>query len=44
MVGITLIAGFGHKREQPIPFGPYLALGGLASIFFGDMLRAVWHL
>lgn len=44
VVGITLIAGFGHKREQPIPFGPYLALGGLASIFFGDTLRAVWHL
>ena len=44
VVGITLIAGFGHKREQPIPFGPYLALGGLCSIFFGDTLRAVWHL
>ncbi len=44
VVGITLIAGFGHKREQPIPFGPYLALGGLSSIFFGDTLRAVWHL
>ncbi len=42
-VGITLIVGFGHKRSQPIPFGPYLALGGLCSIFFGAELRAVWQ-
>jgi leader peptidase (prepilin peptidase)/N-methyltransferase len=44
LVGITLIAGFGRDRAKPIPFGPYLALGGLASIFFGGALRDWWHL
>jgi len=43
VVGIVLILGFGRKRNKPIPFGPYLALGGLASIFFGPALREVWN-
>jgi leader peptidase (prepilin peptidase)/N-methyltransferase len=43
-VGIALIAFKGHKREVPIPFGPYLAGGGLAAIFFGDALLALWRL
>jgi leader peptidase (prepilin peptidase)/N-methyltransferase len=41
-VGLVLIAGFGHRREKPIPFGPYLALGGVASIFFGPSLKGLW--
>ena len=32
LVGIALIAFGGHKRETPIPFGPYLALAGIASL------------
>jgi leader peptidase (prepilin peptidase)/N-methyltransferase len=32
VVGIALIAFGGHKRETPIPFGPYLALAGLAAL------------
>jgi leader peptidase (prepilin peptidase) / N-methyltransferase len=44
VVGIVLIAGFGRERSKPIPFGPYLALGGLASIFFGPALRGLWNL
>jgi len=43
-VGIVLIAGFGRNRSKPIPFGPYLALGGLAALFFGPALREVWNL
>jgi leader peptidase (prepilin peptidase) / N-methyltransferase len=43
VVGITLIAGFGHKRSVPIPFGPYLALGGICAIFFGDSMRGLWQ-
>ncbi|NJN00233.1 MAG: prepilin peptidase [Aquincola sp.] len=43
-VGIAMIAFAGHKREQPIPFGPYLAGGGLAALFFGDALLALWNL
>jgi leader peptidase (prepilin peptidase) / N-methyltransferase len=44
VVGIVLIAGFGRARSKPIPFGPYLALGGLASIFFAAPLRELWQL
>ena len=44
VVGIVMIAGFGRQRSKPIPFGPYLALGGLAALFFGPALRALWNL
>lgn len=37
-VGIFLVLAQGHKREVPIPFGPYLAGGGLAALFFGQEL------
>jgi leader peptidase (prepilin peptidase)/N-methyltransferase len=43
-VGITMIVFRGHRREVPIPFGPYLAGGGLAAIFFGDGLMGLWNL
>ena len=42
VVGIGLIAFGGHKREVPIPFGPYLVGGGLAAIFFGQALTRLW--
>jgi leader peptidase (prepilin peptidase)/N-methyltransferase len=42
VVGIGLIAFGGHKREVPIPFGPYLVGGGLAAIFFGQTLTRLW--
>lgn len=41
-VGIGLIAFGGHKREVPIPFGPYLVGGGIAAIFFGQTLTRLW--
>ena len=41
-VGIGLIAFVGHKREVPIPFGPYLVGGGIAAIFFGQPLTQLW--
>jgi len=44
VVGLVMIAGLGRDRSKPIPFGPYLALGGLCSIFFGAALRSVWML
>lgn len=43
-VGIALIAFKGHRREVPIPFGPYLAGGGLAALFFGETLLGLWNL
>jgi leader peptidase (prepilin peptidase)/N-methyltransferase len=32
VIGLGLIALRGHKRETPIPFGPYLALGGVVAL------------
>lgn len=40
VAGIALIALAGHDRARPIPFGPWLALGGLIALFWGgDILR-----
>ena len=41
-VGIYMIAARGHQREVPIPFGPYLAGGGVAALFFGAQLSRLW--
>lgn len=35
VVGIALILFAGHGRQVPIPFGPYLAGGGLIALFWG---------
>jgi leader peptidase (prepilin peptidase)/N-methyltransferase len=35
VVGITLIVAVKHGRNIPIPFGPYLAGGGLIALFWG---------
>lgn len=42
IVGIALIVFRQHDREVPIPFGPYLAGGGLAALFFGEPLSRLW--
>lgn len=41
-VGIFLIVARGHQRNVPIPFGPYLAGGGVAALFFGASLNTLW--
>ncbi len=38
LVGITLIVAAKHGRNIPIPFGPYLAGGGLIALFWGQTL------
>ncbi|MDP1636068.1 MAG: A24 family peptidase [Gallionellaceae bacterium] len=38
VVGIALIVVARHGRHIPIPFGPYLAGGGLIALFWGQML------
>lgn len=43
-VGLLQITLGGRDRSKPMPFGPYLALGGLCSVFFGPLLRQVWQL
>lgn len=42
VVGLFMIMARGHGRQVPIPFGPYLAGGGIASLFFGAQLNALW--
>jgi len=38
VVGIALIVAARHGRNVPIPFGPYLAGGGLIALFWGQPL------
>ncbi len=38
--GMILFAG--HDRTRPIPFGPWLALGGLVALFWGEVLVRLW--
>lgn len=42
VVGIFMIVARGHGRNVPIPFGPYLAGGGVAALFFGARLSSLW--
>jgi len=42
VVGIALVVGRKHDRDVPIPFGPYLAGGGIAALFFGQTLTRLW--
>ncbi len=38
IIGVGMIALAGHDRAKPIPFGPYLALGGLIALYWGDTI------
>jgi len=41
VVGIGLILFAGRERAKPIPFGPYLAMGGIMALFWGpDLVRS----
>jgi leader peptidase (prepilin peptidase)/N-methyltransferase len=42
VVGISLILFAGHDRAKPIPFGPWLVLGGLIALFWGEDLLRFW--
>ena len=42
VVGIFMIVARGHGRNVPIPFGPYLAGGGVCALFFGGQLNQLW--
>jgi leader peptidase (prepilin peptidase)/N-methyltransferase len=41
-VGIAMIVLVKHDRRVPIPFGPYLAGGGLVALFFGAKLTQAY--
>ncbi len=42
LVGIAMIVLVKHDRRVPIPFGPYLAGGGLVALFFGNQLTRAY--
>ena len=41
-VGIALIIFGNRNRQSAIPFGPFLALGGIAALFFGQQLASLY--
>ena len=43
MVGIGLMAFRGMERGQYIPFGPFLGLGAVASMFFYQELFGMYE-
>lgn len=42
MIGITLILATKRGKEVPMPFGPFLAIGGIAALFFGQTLSTFY--
>ncbi len=38
IIGVVMIALAKHHRQQPIPFGPYLAAAGWVALLWGDAL------
>jgi leader peptidase (prepilin peptidase)/N-methyltransferase len=42
VIGVGLIIVAKHKRDTPIPFGPYLVGGGLIALFWGDQLNRIY--
>jgi leader peptidase (prepilin peptidase) / N-methyltransferase len=42
VVGICLILLKGRERDNPIPFGPYLAAAGLIALLFGKPIVQAW--
>lgn len=42
VIGIGLIAFQGKGKNTAIPFGPFLALGGVAALFYGPQLARLY--
>jgi leader peptidase (prepilin peptidase)/N-methyltransferase len=42
VVGISMILLRGHKRQIPIPFGPYIAAAGWLCLIWGDAIQSVY--
>ncbi|MDQ6684095.1 MAG: A24 family peptidase [Pseudomonadota bacterium] len=42
IVGVAMMLGKGRGADTQIPFGPYLAGGGLAAFFFGAARTRLW--
>ena len=42
LIGISLILLTKRGREVPMPFGPFLAIGGIAALFLGSQLASYY--
>lgn len=42
VVGITLVVLKKHQRQNPIPFGPYLAAAGWIALIWGDTINRAY--
>jgi len=42
IIGIALIVVTKRGKDVPIPFGPFLAIGGIAALFFGQQLAQIY--
>ena len=42
VIGVSLIIFAKHGRNNPIPFGPYLAAAGMIAMFFGKALAQAY--
>ena len=42
VAALAMIVLRSHKREVPIPFGPYLAAAGLIALFFGQAINTAY--
>lgn len=42
IIGIALIVLTKRGKDVPMPFGPFLAIGGIAALFFGQQLAAIY--
>jgi leader peptidase (prepilin peptidase)/N-methyltransferase len=38
IIGIGMMVFKGHERQVHIPFGPYLAIAGFITLFWGDVI------
>ncbi|MEW5770747.1 MAG: A24 family peptidase [Pseudomonadota bacterium] len=42
LIGVSLVLFRGRERSQPLPFGPWLSLGGLVCLFWGGEILQAW--
>ncbi len=42
VVGIALIVFAKHGRDNPIPFGPYLAAAGMLALLYGKTIAQTY--
>ena len=42
MIGIAFLIMTKRNKDTPIPFGPFLAIGGIAALFYGQQLSGLY--